>query len=141
MYKNTKIVAPLKHLSNFWRSLEIPLINCKIHLELQWIKDCILSSTGCPAKFKITNAELHVRIITLSTKDNVNLTKQLSGGFKRPVYWNNYQTIPAKLINQGTNTYELLSASFQCVKRLFVLAYAIAANAANNEAGIKDNKK
>ena len=44
--KNTKIVVLLKYLSNFWRSLEMPLINCKIHLELNWIEDCILSSTG-----------------------------------------------------------------------------------------------
>ena len=43
--------------------------------------------------------------------------------------------------NQGTNIYELLSASFQGVKRLFVLTYVIAANAANNEAGITENKK
>ena len=122
----------------------MPLINFKIHLELNWIKDCILSSAGDSAKFKIADAKLHVPIVTLSTKDNANLTKQLSDEFKRSVYWNNYQTIPAKVINQGINIYELLSASFQGVKRLFVLAYAIAANAANaanNEAGIKDNKK
>ena len=55
--------------------------------------------------------------------------------------WNDYQIIPAKVMNQGTKIYELLSASFQGVKRLFVLAYTIAANAANNEPGIKDNKK
>ena len=42
--KNTKITVPLKYLSNFWRSLEMALINCKIHLELNWIEDCILSS-------------------------------------------------------------------------------------------------
>ena len=72
----------------------MPLISCKIHLELNWIGDCILSSAGDSAKFKITDAELHV-----STKDNVNLTKQLSNGFKRSVYWNDYQTIPAKVIN------------------------------------------
>ena len=83
----------------------MPLINCKIHLELNWIKDCILSSAGDSAKFKITDAKLHVPIVTLSTKDNVNLTKQLSDGFKRFVYWNNYQTIPAKVINQGTSIY------------------------------------
>ena len=41
------------------------------------------------------------------------------------------------MLNQGTNIYELLSASFQNVKRLFVLTYTIAASAANNEAGIK----
>ena len=85
--KNTKIVVPLKYLSNLWRSLEMPLINCKIRLELNWIEDCILSSsTGDPAKFKITDAKLHAPIVTLSTKDNVNLTKQLSDGFKRSVY-------------------------------------------------------
>ena len=44
--KNTKIVVPLKYLRNFWRSLEMPLINCKIHLELSWIENCILSSAG-----------------------------------------------------------------------------------------------
>ena len=98
-----KIIVPLKYLSNFWRSLEMPLINSKIHLELNWIEDCILSSAGNSAKFKITDAKLHVPIVTLSTKDNVNLTKQLSDGFKRSVYWNNYQTIPAIVINQGTS--------------------------------------
>ena len=77
----------------------------------------------------------------LSNKDNLNLTKQFSGGFKRFVYWNNYQTIPAKVINKGTNIYELLSASFQGIKRLFVLAYVIAQNAANNKAGMKNDRK
>ena len=44
--KNTKIVVLFKYLSNFQRSLEMSLINCKIHLELNWIEDCILCSTG-----------------------------------------------------------------------------------------------
>ena len=57
------------------------------------------------------------------------MTKQLSNGFKRSVYWNSYQTIPAKVIDKGTNIYKLLSASFQGAKRLFVLAYVIAASA------------
>ena len=59
------------------------LINCKIHLELNWIKDCILSSAGDFTKFKITDAKLHVAIVTLSSKINVNLKKQLSYRFKR----------------------------------------------------------
>ena len=83
------------------------------------------------------DVKFHVPINTLSTKDNVNLTKELTDEFKRSFYWNSYQTIPAKVLNQGTNIYELLSASFQGVKRLFVLAYTIAAGVANNEAGIK----
>ena len=124
----------------FLRSLEMPLINCKIHLELNWIEDCILSSAEDSAKFKITDAKFHVPIVTLSTKDNVYLKKQLSDGSKKSFYWNNYQIFPAKVINQGTDIYELLSASFQGVKRLFLFLYAIAANAANNEVGIKTIK-
>ena len=44
IFKNVKIAVPLKYLSNFWRSLEMPLINCKIHLELNWSKDCVMST-------------------------------------------------------------------------------------------------
>ena len=64
----------------------------------------------------------NVPVVTLSTKDNVNLIKQLSSGLKRSVYWNNYQTISVKIINQRTNIYQLLSASFEGVRRLLVLA-------------------
>ena len=109
-------------MSNFWRSLEIPLINCKIHIELNWVENFILSSAGDSSKFEITDAKL-----------------QLSNGFKRSVYWNSYQTIPAKVI--GTNIYELFSASFQSVRKFFVLAYVIDVDAENNEAGIKNNRK
>ena len=56
----------------------MPLINCKVHFELNWIEDCILSSDGNFAKFEITDAKLHIPIVTLFTKDSVNLTKQLS---------------------------------------------------------------
>ena len=70
----------------------------------------------------------------------------MSDGFKGSVYWNSYQNISAKVIQKrkniyGKNIYELLSASFQGVERLFGLAYVIDAGAANNEAGIKDNGK
>ena len=139
--KDAKIVVPLKYLSNFWRSLEMPLINCKVHLELNWIEGCILSSAGDSVKFEITDAKLHVPIVTLSTKDSVNLTKQLSEGFKRSVYWNSYQTKPANVIEKGKNSYELLNTSFQAIRRLFVLAYVVAASAANDEVGIRNNKQ
>ena len=75
----------------------------------------------------------------MSTKDSANLTKQLNGGFKRHVYWNSCETKPSKVIEQGKNIYELLNASFQGVKRLFVPAYFIA-DGANDEAGIKNNR-
>ena len=97
------------------------------------------------AKFAITDAKLHVPIVTLSTRDSSNLTKQLNKGFKRSAYWNSYETKPAKVIEKGKNLNKLLNASFQGVKRLFVLAYVVAEpvgdNAAVDTAGIKSNKK
>ena len=99
------------------------------------------SSAGDSKKFEITDAKLHVPIVTLFTKDSVDLTKELSEGLKRSVYWNNYQTKPAIVIEKGTNIYKLLNASFQGVRRLFVLAYVVAAGAANDEARIKKKKK
>ena len=78
--KGVKIAIPLKYLSNFWRSLEIPLINCKIELSLKWIENCVLTSaviganadaTGADsATFKITDAKLSVPVVTLSAGDN-----------------------------------------------------------------------
>ena len=84
--KNVKIVAPLKYLSNFWRSLEMPLINYEIDLKLNWNEDCVMSNIAGATTLKITNTKLYVPIVALSTKNNVNLTKQLNEGFKRPVY-------------------------------------------------------
>ena len=77
---------------------------------------------------------------TLSTKDSVNIAKQLTEEFKRSGYWNSYQTTPAIIIEKGKHLYKLLNASFQGIRRLFFLAYVVAAGAANNEASIKDNR-
>ena len=85
VFENVKIAVPLKYLRNFWRSLEMPLINCKIHLELNWSKDCVMSTIANTA-FKITNTKLYVPTVTLSSKDNVKLVKLLEEGFKRSVY-------------------------------------------------------
>ena len=49
--KGVKIVVPLKYLSNFWRSSETPLINCKVEFSLKWYEECILSTSGTAATF------------------------------------------------------------------------------------------
>ena len=82
VFKNVKIAVPLKYLSNFWRSLEMPLINCKIHLELNWTKDCVIP-TIADTRFEITSTKLYVSFVTLSGKDNVKLVKLLKERFKR----------------------------------------------------------
>ena len=81
--KRVKIALSLKYLSNFWRSLEVPLINCEVELSLRWIENCVLTSaavgvnvnnTGADcATFKITNTKLYVPIVTLSAEDNAKL--------------------------------------------------------------------
>ena len=123
VFKNVKIAVPLKYLSNFWRSLEMPLINCKIHLELNWSKDCVMSTIAATT-FKITNTKLYVPIVTLSSKDNAKLVKLLEDGFNRPVYWNEYL---AKIETRNLDNNNLarfpLDASFQGVRRLFVLVF------------------
>ena len=129
-----KIVVPVKYFSNFFRSLEMPLINCKIHLELNWSNNCVMHGADTYAggdnannreiTFKITSTRLYVPIVTLSTKDNVNLTKQLNEGFKRSVYWNEHKSkIETKEANDQTLTRFRLNASFQRVNRFFALAF------------------
>ena len=118
-----KIAVPIKYLSNFWRSLEIPLINCIVEFSLPWNPNCVLPSlVGNPA-FTRTDAKLYVPIVILSAKDNAKLSKLLGEGFKRPVYWNKYKIIPNKTFDENDYIRELLDSSYQGVTRLFVLAY------------------
>ena len=88
--EGVKIAIPLKYLTNFWRSLEMPLINCKTELSFRWYKNCILSSSGTAPTYTITDTKRYVPIVTLKTEENTKLSKLLSEGFKRPIYWNKY---------------------------------------------------
>ena len=58
------------------------------------------------AIFKITDAKLYVPIVTLKTEDNKKLSKLLSEGFKRPIYWNEYKVIPNKIVEIAVNNKE-----------------------------------
>ena len=76
--KNIKLVVPIKYLSNFFDSLEMPLINCKIHLELDLNNNCVMYGADTYAggdndndretTFRITSTKLYVPVVTLSTK-------------------------------------------------------------------------
>ena len=67
--KDVKIAMPLKYLSNFWRTLEIPLINCEINLILTWSENLKFKT-----KFQIRDTKLYVLVVTLSTQDNEKLS-------------------------------------------------------------------
>ena len=87
--KNVEIIVPLKYLSNFWRKLEMPLINCTVNLILTWSKDCLITNSTGEGKFAITETKLYVPIVTLSTKDNEKLLQQLKSGFKKQLVGTN----------------------------------------------------
>ena len=105
----------------------MPLINCKVEISLKWYEICLLTA-ATTATFTITDAKLYVPIVTLSVEDNLKLSKLLSEGFKRSIYWNEYKVTPNKIVEIAANNdikyiRELLDSSCQGVNRLFVLAY------------------
>ena len=121
---NVKIFVPLKYLHNFFRSLEMPLINCKIRLNLTWKKECVLSTGGGEAAFIINDTKFYVPVVTFSKEDNKDFIEQQNKRFQRSIYWNEYKT---KEINEDADAnvfkYINLDLSFQGVNRLFVMAY------------------
>ena len=84
------------------------LINCKVNLSLNWIETCVLTTAANANKviFKITDAKLYVSIVILSAEDNVKLSKLLSEGFKRTVYWNKYKVLGNKIVEIAVNNEE-----------------------------------
>ena len=94
---NFEIMVPLKYLSNFWRTLEMPLINCEVELILNWSADCVIIYTNDNNQvptFTITETNLYVPVVTLSTQDNSKLLPQLKNDFKRTIAWNKYPAKP-----------------------------------------------
>ena len=125
--RNLKTVVPLKYLSNFFRSLEMPLINCKIKLNLTWKKECVLSNQAGNALFVINGSKLYFPVVTLLKEDNKDFIEQQNKGFQRSIYWNEYKTKELTVdsnANNGNNVrYINLDPSFQGVDRLFVMPY------------------
>ena len=123
--KNVEITVPLKYLSNFWRTLEMPLINCEVNLILTWSSTCVIVSTNNTnqnATFTITNTRLYVPVVTLSTQENAKLLQQLKSGFKRVINWNKYLS-KKELLAQSPSLNHLVEPSFQGVNRFFVLPF------------------
>ena len=101
----------------------MPVVNCKVEFSFALDPNCVLSNLVGASTFTITDAKLYVPIVTLSTEDNAKLSKLLSEWFKIPVYRNKYKIIQNKTYNENDYIRKLLDASYQGVRRLFVLAY------------------
>ena len=120
--KDVEIMVPLKYLSNFWRTLEMPLINCEVNLILTWSSTCVITNSNGAGTFAITDTKLYVPVVTLSTQEDTKFFQQLKSGFKRVISWNKYLSKP-ELLAQNPNLNHLTEPSFQGVNSLFVLAF------------------
>ena len=132
---NVEIMVSWKYLSNFWRTLEMPLINCEVNLILTWSANCVILNTNVAnqiPKFTITETNVYVPVVTLSAQDNAKLLPILKSGFKRTINWNKYPAKP-ELLAQNPNLNHLAETSFQGVNRLFVLAFENDALRTSNE--------
>ena len=138
---DVEIAIPLKYLGNFWRSLDIPLINCEITLVLSWYKECVLvgrSLRNAPnpqpnppiaaiesptdARFEINDCKLYVPIVTLSAENGNKLLEQLKSGFRRTLKWNKYMSQMSNQ-NKSNNLNYSIDPTFSNVNRLFVLSF------------------
>ena len=91
--KSVETKVPLKYLSNFWRTLEIPLVNCEISFTLTWSKYCFLfngTAANQEPTFTVTNTKVYVPFVTLSTQYNLKPLKQLESGSKGTNNGNKY---------------------------------------------------
>ena len=117
--QNVEIIVPLKYLSNFWRTFEMPLINCEVNLILTWPKNCVITNPTGKWKFGISETKLYVPVVT---QDNAKLLQQLKSGFKRTINWNKYE-LSIKTYAQNRYLNHLVDPSFQGVNRLFLLSF------------------
>ena len=118
-------MVPLKYLSNFWRTLEIPVINCEVEVILDWPANCVIIYINIDDQvptFTTTETNLYVPVVTLSTQDNAKLLPQLKSGFKRTISWNKYLA-KSELLARNANLNHLTEPSFQEINRLFVLTF------------------
>ena len=108
----------LEYLSNFWRTLDIPLTSCEVSLTLDWSENCVIASKATieadpdadpavaginnpkNAAFKKTDCKLYVPVVTLSAENDHKLLEQLKTGFKRTIKWNKYIS---EMSNQSKN--------------------------------------
>ena len=128
-------MTSLKYLSNFGGTLEMPLINCEVELILAWSTGCVITYTDVGDQvptFTITETNLYVPVVNVSTQDNAKLLPQLKLGFKRTITWNKYLPKP-EFLAWNANLNHLIETSFQGVNRIFVLAFENDAQRTSNK--------
>ena len=122
---NVAVTFPPKYLSNLWRFLDLPLINCEIELGLSWPKNCELTEhhndiTG--VNVMVTSTKLYVPVVMLSIHDNMKFLENIKQGFKITISWNKY-TSEIALQTKINDLHYLIDPTFSNINRLFVLLF------------------
>ena len=139
--KEVEIAVPLKHLSNFWKMLDVLLINCEVSLALIWSKNCVITSlerrlvtaaqgdnpaiyddSPTNSVFQITDCKLYAPVVTLSAENDNKLLEQLKTGFEKTIKWNKYRSKMSSQ-NKNNNLNYLIDPTFTNVNRLLVLTF------------------
>ena len=139
--KKVETAVPLKHLSNFWKTLDIPLINWEVSLASIWSANCVITSlekrlvaasqgdnptvyadSPTNTTFKIIDYKLYVPVVTLSAENYNKLLEQLKAGFQKTIKWNKYRS---EMSNQTKNKHfdYLIDPTITNINRLFVLSF------------------
>ena len=122
---NTEVVIQLKYLSNFWKSLDLTLINCVIELDFSWSTGCVLSedddNLSC-VSFQINTTKPFFLVVTLSINDNITFLDRLKQEFRRTVSWNKYKS---EITTQpkNNNLDHMIDETFRNIDGLFVLLF------------------
>ena len=143
-----EVVIPLNYLSNSWKLLNLPLINCKIEFNLKWAKYCLipkisrtltavdpnvnqvvheLATATSSATFQINNAKLNVPVVSLSFNDNIKFLENIQEGFKRTISWNKYRS-EITTEPRNNNLDNLIDPTFKNIDGLFVPKFKNGAN-------------
>ena len=137
---DAEVVVLLKYLTHFCRSLDLPLINSVIELNLRWSKSFAISeisrtfrAAGDPlvqlvvtattgGTFQINNTKLYVPVVSLSINDNIIFLGNTKQGFKTTISRNKYRS---EIITQqkNNNLDYLIDPTFRSINRLFVVSF------------------
>ena len=135
---DSEYVVPLKHLSRFWRSLNLLLIICGIEFDLTWSKSSVISeisrtpeigrnnvadatsTTG--ATFKVNSAELYVPVVTLPINDSIKFSENIKQGFKIIIPWSIYRCETIVTQPKNKNLDYMINPTFWNINRLFMLS-------------------
>ena len=88
------MIVPLKYLSSFGGTLEMPLTNSDVNLILTWSEDCVITNSTGAGKVAITDTKLYIPAVTLSVQDNTKLLQQSKSRLQRTINWNKNQSNP-----------------------------------------------